>query len=92
MLIFEYKTTANIDKEGTWTLIATQGKYKEFIYVGLGELPSIPINIEFDKLAYKSSDQAIITLTGKPSEVVNLLIIDPSDKPKGEAIPIISET
>jgi hypothetical protein len=85
---FEYKTTANIDKEGTWTLIATQGKYKEFIYVGLGELPSIPINVEFDKLNYKSSDQAIITLTGKPSEVVNLLIIDPSDKPKGEAIPI----
>ena len=85
---FEYKTTANIDKEGTWTLIATQGKYKEFIYVGLGELPSIPINVEFDKLNYKSSDQAIITLTGKPSDVINLLIIDPSDKPKGEAIPI----
>ncbi|MEJ2260398.1 MAG: biofilm-associated protein [Nitrosopumilaceae archaeon] len=85
---FEYKTTANIDKEGTWTLIATQGKFKEFIYVGLGELPSIPINVEFDKLAYKSSDKAIITLTGKPSEVVNLLIIDPSDKQKGEAIPI----
>ncbi|MEJ2259735.1 MAG: biofilm-associated protein, partial [Nitrosopumilaceae archaeon] len=62
---FEYKTTANIDKEGTWTLIATQGKFKEFIYVGLGELPSIPINVEFDKLAYKSSDKAIITLTGK---------------------------
>ncbi|MGD8707952.1 MAG: biofilm-associated protein [Nitrosopumilaceae archaeon] len=85
---FDYKTTANIDKEGTWTLIATQGKYKEFIYVGLGELPSIPINVEFDKLSYKSSDKATITLTGKPSEVVNLLIIDPSDKPKGEAIPI----
>ena len=85
---FDYKTTANIDKEGTWTLIATQGNFKEFIYVGLGELPSIPINVEFDKLAYKSSDKAIITLTGKPSEVVNLLIIDPSDKQKGEAIPI----
>ncbi|MBA4453882.1 MAG: biofilm-associated protein, partial [Nitrosopumilaceae archaeon] len=78
----------NIDKEGTWTLIATQGKYKEFIYVGLGELPSIPINVEFDKLNYKSSDQAIVTFTGKPSDVINLLIIDPSDKPKGEAIPI----
>ena len=85
---FDYKTTANIDKEGTWTLIATQGNFKEFIYVGLGELPSIPINVEFDKLAYKSSDKAIITLTGKPSEVVNLLIIDPSDKQKGEAVPI----
>ena len=85
---FEYPTTANVDKEGTWTLIATQGKYKEFIYAGLGELPSIPINLEFDKLNYKSSEDATIILTGKPSEAVTLLIIDPSDKPKGEAIPI----
>jgi hypothetical protein len=85
---FEYKTTANVDKEGTWTLIATQGNHKEFIYAGLGELPSIPINLEFDKLSYKSSDKAIITLSGKPSDVISLLIIDPSDKPKGNAIPI----
>ena len=85
---FEYHTTANVDKEGTWTLIATQGKHKEFIYVGLGQLPSIPINIEFNKLNYKTTEDAIITFTGKPSEVMSLLIIDPSDKPKGEAIPI----
>ncbi|MFZ8908691.1 MAG: biofilm-associated protein, partial [Nitrosopumilaceae archaeon] len=85
---FEYKTTANVDKEGTWTLIATQGKYKEFIFTGLGELPSIPINLEFDKLNYKTNEKAVITFTGKPSEVLSLLIIDPSDKPKGEAIPI----
>jgi hypothetical protein len=85
---FEYKTTANVDKEGTWTLIATQGKHTEFIYAGLGELPSIPINLEFDKLNYKTAEDAIITLTGKPSEVISLLIIDPSDKPKGEAISI----
>ena len=85
---FEYPTTANVDKEGTWTLIATQGKHKEFIYAGLGELPSIPVNIEFDKLNYKNSDDAIISLTGKPSDVLSLLIIDPSDKPKGDAIQI----
>ncbi|MDX1441070.1 MAG: biofilm-associated protein [Nitrosopumilaceae archaeon] len=85
---FEYSTTANVDKEGTWTLIATQGKNKEFIYAGLGELPSIPVNIEFDKLNYKSSENAKISLTGKPSEVLNLLIIDPSDKPKGNAVQI----
>ena len=88
---FEYHTTANVDKEGTWTLIATQGKHTEFIYVGLGQLPSIPINIEFNKLNYKTTEDAIITFTGKPSEVMSLLIIDPSDKPKGEAIPIILE-
>jgi len=84
----EYPTIANVDKEGTWTLIATQEKNKEFIYAGLGELPSLPINLEFDKLNYKSSDTAVITLTGKPSEVLNMLIVDPSDKPKGESIQI----
>ncbi len=85
---FEYSTTANVDKEGTWTLIATQGKHTEFIYAGLGELPTIPINLEFNKLNYKSTEDAVITLSGKPSEVISLLIIDPSDKPKGDAISI----
>lgn len=85
---FEYKTIQNVDKEGTWTLIATQGKQKEFIYVGLGELPSIPVNVRFDKLNYKNSETAIISLTGKPSEVLSLLIIDPADKPKGDAVQI----
>jgi len=88
---FEYRTTPNVDVEGTWTLIATQGEHKEFIYVGLGVLPSIPVNLEFDKLNYKSSEDAIITLIGKSSEVVSLLIIDPSDKPKGEAISVTLE-
>ena len=84
----EYPTIANVDKEGTWTLIATQGKNKEFIFAGLGELPSIPVNLEFDKLNYKSSDTAVILFTGKPSETLSMLIVDPSDKPKGETIPI----
>ncbi len=85
---FEYPTTANVDKEGTWTLIATQGDYKEFIYTGLGELPSIPVNMEFNKLNFKPTEKAIITMTGKSSQVLNLLIIDPSDKAKGPEIPI----
>lgn len=85
---FEYPTTANVDKEGTWTLIATQGQHKEFIYAGLGELPSIPINLEFNKLNYKPTEDAIISFTGQPSEVLSLLIIDPSDKQKGDAIQI----
>jgi hypothetical protein len=88
---FEYSTTANVDKEGTWTLIATQGKHTEFIYTGLGVLPTTPINLEFDKLNYKTTEDAIITLTGKSSETITLLIIDPSDKPKGEIISITLE-
>lgn len=79
---FEYTTIANVDKEGTWTLIAEQDGNREFIYAGLGEIPSIPINIEFDKLNYKSTETAIISLSGKPSDKVSLLIIDPSDKTK----------
>ncbi|MBS3926861.1 MAG: biofilm-associated protein [Nitrosarchaeum sp.] len=79
---FEYPTIANVDKEGTWTLIAEQDGKREFIYAGLGEIPSIPINIEFDKLNYKSTETAKISLSGKPSDKVTLLIIDPSDKTK----------
>jgi hypothetical protein len=86
-LEFEFPTTHNM-RDGTYTLIATQGKEKEFIFAGLGQLPSIPINLEFDKLNYKASETATITLIGKGSEVVSLLIIDPSDKPKGKAITI----
>ena len=88
---FEYPTIANVDKEGTWTLIAEQGDNKEFIYAGLGQLPSIPINIDFDKIMYKTTDTAIISLTGVPGDPVSMLIVDPADKPKGESIPIIIE-
>jgi len=80
---FEYKTEQT-SLEGTYTVIATQEKYKEFIFAGLGQLPTIPVNLEFDQLSYKSGDTAIISLTGKASDIVSLLIIDPSDKPKGE--------
>jgi len=81
---FEFPTTRNIP-EGTYTLIATQEKEKEFIFAGIGQLPSIPVNLELDKLNYKEGDTAIISLTGKGSDTVSLLIIDPSDKPKGES-------
>ena len=88
LIEFEYPTIANVDKEGTWTLIATQGKHKEFIFAGLGEPPTIPVNFEFDKLNYKSSETAIISLIGEPSDLLSMLIVDPSDKPKGEDIQI----
>ena len=84
---FEFTTTQS-SIEGTYTLIATQDKNKEFIYAGVGQLPSIPVNLEFDKLNYKESETAIITLSGKASEIISLLIIDPSDKPKGDSVSI----
>ena len=84
---FEFPTTQSTP-EGTYTLIATQEKEKEFTYAGLGQLPTIPVDLEFDKLSYKIGETAVITLSGKASEIVNLLIIDPSDKPKGESTSI----
>jgi len=84
---FEFPTTRNI-LEGTYTLIATQGEEKEFIFAGIGQLPSIPVNLEFDKLNYKAGDTAIISLIGKGSDIVSLLIIDPSDRQKGDTISI----
>lgn len=84
---FEFPTTQNTN-EGTYTLIATQEKTKEFIYAGLGMLPVTPVNLEFDKLNYKTTDTATITLSGKASEVISLLIVDPGDKPKGDSISI----
>jgi len=85
---FEYQTTENDDLEGTWTLIATQDKVKEFIYVGYGEMPSIPVNIEFDKTNYNSSENAIISLLGKPSEILKIMIINPSGAIAGEDIEV----
>ena len=84
---FEFKTDQT-SIEGTYTIIATQEKHKEFVFVGLGELPNIPVKLEFDKLNYKSNETAIISLIGKSSEIISLLIVDPSDKPKGDATSI----
>ena len=83
----EYQTSQNTAK-GTYTLIATQDNHKEFIFTGVGQLAEIPVNLEFDKLNYKSNETAIISFTGQPSDVINLLIIDPSDKPEEEPITI----
>ena len=80
---FEYQTTENDDKEGTWTLIATQKNTKEFIYVGYDEIPTIPVNLEFDKKTYQNTDTAIISLVGKPSDKITLMIITPSGSTQG---------
>lgn len=84
---FEFQTDQNTAK-GTYTLIATQEKEKEFIFAGLGQLPSIPVHLEFDALNYKAGDTAIISLVGKGSDVISLLILDPSEKPKGDTVSI----
>jgi len=87
---FEFQTSLSATK-GTYTVIATQEKEKELIYAGIGQLPSIPVNLELDKLNYKTSEIAIISLTGKGSDIIGLLIVDPSDKPKGESVSITLE-
>ena len=75
---FEYQTTENEDIEGTWTLIATQKNNKEFIYVGYDVLPTIPVNIKFDKSNYKNTEKPRISLAGKSLDKVTLIIITPS--------------
>jgi len=85
---FEYQSRENDDTEGTWTLIATQGKNKEFTYVGYDEMPTIPVNLEFDKTNYKSSEIATISLLGNPSDNLRMIIISPSGNISGEEITI----
>lgn len=79
---FEYQTKTNVDKKGTWTLIAEQGTDKEYIFVGLGELPSIQLSMELNKLNYRSTETVHISLTGKKSDNLELIIVDSSDKLK----------
>ncbi len=83
---FTYQTVENDDEEGTWTLIATQNDAKEFSYVGYGEMPIIPINLEFNKVNYSSSENAIISLLGKPSEILKMIIINPTGSINGDEI------
>ena len=85
---FEYQTTENEDVEGTWTLIATQNKHKEFIYVGYNVSPVIPVGIKLDKTNYKSTETAVISLAGEPSEKISLIIITPSGSVLGKDVVI----
>jgi hypothetical protein len=83
---FEYQTTENDDEEGTWTLIATQNEIKEFVYVGYGQRAEIPVNLEFNKDNYKQTEKAIISLLGKPSDVLKMMIITPTGSIDGQDI------
>jgi hypothetical protein len=89
---FEYQTIENEDKEGTWTLIATQKNNKEFIYVGYDVLPTIPVNIKFDKSNYKITEKAVISLAGGASDKLSLIIITPSGNVSGKDIIIELES
>ena len=82
-------------KQGDYTVRVSYGEGNiaeiEFYFeTPTAPLPGemIPLDIKFDKLNYMSEETAIITLSGKPSEVINLLIIDPFDKPIGESTSI----
>jgi hypothetical protein len=85
---FVYQSTENEDIEGTWTLIANQNEEIEFIYVGYDEMPEIPVNIKFNKTNYKSTETAIISLVGTPSDIIKITIISPTGSILGKDIPI----
>lgn len=84
---FEYEIPRE-SMDGTYTLIAAQGDESELIFFGIGQLPSIPIRFEFDRINYRSGDVAEIDITGKPSEVYNLLVINPSDQQVGDTVTV----
>lgn len=70
------------DLEGTYVLIAFQGKESQIVPVGLGELPEIQLVAKMDKLNYKPSEIGTLAIEGPSSATLSLLIIDPSDKTK----------
>ena len=74
--------------KGTYTIILSQENEKDFIFVGVGQLPSIPFNLELDKLNYKAGEIAMISIIGKESDMVSLRILDPLDNPKGDVVMI----
>ena len=74
--------------KGTYTIILSQENEKDFIFVGVGQLPPIPFNLELDKLNYKAGEIAMISIIGKESDMVSLRILDPLDNPKGDVVMI----
>ncbi len=68
--------------KGTYTMDITQGNDQMVIFFGVGEDPSPPITAKLDKLSYQNSDKPVISVTGPSSSILNLVIVDPSDKQK----------
>jgi hypothetical protein len=79
---FEFSTDATSAK-GTYIVLATQDQDTDIVRVGLGEPPVESIVASFDKLNYATSDKAVMAINGPASANVSILILDPSDKPRG---------
>ncbi len=84
---FEYQTEQTSIK-GTYTIVVTQEKNKELIFVGLEQQPVIPLLLELDKVNYKTEDNIKMVFSGKALDVIKLRIIDPQNNRVGEIIPI----
>lgn len=79
---FKFATDATMVK-GTYVMLASQGLDTDVVRVGVGEPPGDSIVAKFDKLNYATSDKAKMTIRGPANVNVSILILDPSDKPKG---------
>ena len=84
---FEYQSEQTSIK-GTYTIVLTQEKNKELIFVGLEQYPVIPLLLELDKVNYKTEDNAKIIFSGKALDIIKLRIIDPQNSRVGEIVPI----
>ena len=78
-VMFVYNTTFG-NTEGTYTLIATHGKYKEYSFVGVGEMPKIKIRFDLDKVNYRSNDVVTADIRAKPGDSLKFNILDKSDR------------
>jgi hypothetical protein len=68
--------------KGTYTINITQGNDLVVVFVGIGEDRAPPITASLDKLSYQNTDKPVIRVTGPSTSVLNLVIVDPSDKQK----------
>lgn len=75
---WEFPTTTNA-REGTYTLIVTQGAEREFVYAGLGNRVEIPTVISFDKANYLPSETPLVVIAGIPGDEINILVVDDTD-------------
>ncbi|HSA98219.1 MAG TPA: biofilm-associated protein, partial [Candidatus Nitrosotenuis sp.] len=82
LISFKFATDATSAK-GTYVVLVSQGSDTAIVRVGLGEPPQLSIVVKFDKLNYNTSDKAKMTISGPANVNVSILILDPSDKPKG---------
>ena len=75
---WEFATSTSLRK-GTYTLIASQGTEREFVYAGLGSAVEMPTVISFDKVNYLSSETPNIVIAGTPGDEINILVLDDTD-------------